>query len=121
MLKFNDTFRRYPDIKIMLMDLQPSNIKNKKWTASFKTSYHKNKTVHFGDNRYEDYTIHKDPKRAYLYQQRHKNDNLDDPMSPGSLSYYILWSDPDFKQGLKNYINHFNIYTSPKIDKIINS
>lgn len=110
---------KYPDIKILLMDLEPSNIKNKKFKAVFKTSYHKQKTVHFGDDRYQDYTQHKNEERARLYRLRHKNDNLDDPMSPGSLSYYILWSEPDIKQGLLNYINHFNIYTSQKIDNFI--
>ena len=100
----------YPD-KIILMSLEPSVIKNKKWTAIFKTSYHKQKTVHFGHNRYDDYTIHKDPRRAELYMLRHRNDNLDNPLSPGALSQYILWSSPDFQTGLQNYINHFNIYT----------
>jgi hypothetical protein len=109
------------NIKIILMSIEPSERLNKKWKVIFKTSYHKNKTVHFGDNRYHDYTQHKDDKRAELYRARHRNDNLDDPMSAGSLSYYILWSSPDFKQGLRNYINHFNIYTSHNIDRIINS
>ena len=45
---------------------------------------------------------------------------LNNPLSPGSLSYYILWSDPDFRQGLKNYINRFNIYTTHTIDKQFN-
>ena len=111
---------KYPNIIIILMSLEPSNIKNKKWKAVFKTSYHKHKTVHFGDSRYQDYTQHKDDKRAELYRARHRNDNLDDPMSPGSLSYYILWSSPDFRQGLINYINHFNIITSQIIEKQFN-
>jgi hypothetical protein len=111
---------KYPNIIIILMSLEPSNIKNKKWKAVFKTSYHKHKTVHFGLKNAQDYTIHKDPNRAELYRARHRNDNLDDPMSPGSLSYYILWSSPDFRQGLINYINHFNIITSQIIEKQFN-
>jgi hypothetical protein len=106
-------------MKIILISLEPSTRKNKKWRAIFKSDYFYNKTVNFGDNRYLDYTQHKDPKRAELYRARHRNDNLFDPLSSGSLSYYILWSSPDFKQGLRNYINHFNIYTSPYIDKLI--
>jgi len=105
MLLFN---KKYPNITpkgVMLMDLQPSNIKNKKWTASFKTSFHKNKTVHFGDSRYQDLTQHKNEDRARLYRLRHAKDNLNDPLSPGSLSMVILWSSHDFKQGLKNYIH----------------
>ena len=110
---------RNKNIKIILMSLEPSERLNKKWVAVFKTSYHKNKTVHFGDSRYFDYTQHNNSMRAELYRARHKNDNINDPLSPGALSWFVLWSSPDFKQGLRNYINHFNIYTSHNIDKLI--
>ena len=33
---------------------------------------HGYKKINFGDDRYEDYTQHQDPKRKALYIQRHK-------------------------------------------------
>ena len=51
---------------IYLISLEPSNIKNKKWKAVFKSNEYKHKTVHFGDNRYEDYTQHKNYYRMEL-------------------------------------------------------
>lgn len=49
------------------------------------------KKVAFGDNRYEDYTIHKDKDRRTRYWMRHINDRIDDPYSPGFWSMYALW------------------------------
>ena len=43
-----------------------------------------------GDLRYEDYLIHKDPKRRWRYKQRHEKHRH----TPGTASYYadkILW------------------------------
>ncbi len=105
---------------IMLMSLEPSKIKNKKWTAVFKSHTYYHKTVHFGDNRYEDYTQHKDNHRMIMYQKRHQHDLLDDPTSAGALSYYILWTRPDFRDGLINYLEHFNISISPTVQRKYN-
>ena len=46
--------------------------------------------VSIGDLRYEDYLIHKDPKRRWRYKQRHEKHRH----TPGTASYYadkILW------------------------------
>ena len=110
---------KYPD-KIILMSLEQSDRKNKKWVVVFKSNHYYHKTVHFGDSRYQDFTQHKDTKRAYLYQQRHRNDNLDLYYSPGALSYHILWSDNNIRDGLKNYIEPFNIEISPSVKKKFN-
>ena len=47
----------------------------------------------FGAAGMSDYTIHKDPERKKLYEQRHKRDpkNID---SAGGLARDILWSKP---------------------------
>ena len=103
---------------LILLDIEKSNRENKKWKATFtNTNIDKFKTVHFGDSRYEDYTIHKNKTRMLKYKNRHNKDNLNNPLSPGSLSMYILWSDPSFTQGLVNYSNHYNIMLSPKLLK----
>jgi len=105
---------------IYLVSLEPSTIKNKKWKAVFKSNENKHKTVHFGDSRYEDYTQHKNYYRMELYQKRHQHDRLRDPTSAGALSYFILWTRPDFRDGLINYLEHFNIKTTHSVEKEFN-
>ena len=75
------------------MVIEKGTAKNKKWKAIFYDDKGKKiKTTQFGDNRYEDYTQHKDKKRRSKYRDRHKKDlEKGDYMSAGYLSYYILW------------------------------
>ena len=69
------------------------------------------KTVHFGANGYNDYTIHKDPERKKRYIKRHeKNENWADAMSAGALSHWILWNKPNKIDSIKDYKNKFGIY-----------
>lgn len=49
------------------------------------------KKVSFGAKDYEDYSIHKDKERRRRYRIRHQHDNIDDYLSPGFWSWYILW------------------------------
>ena len=81
---------------------------------------HEGNKIHFGDSRYEDYTQHKNYYRMELYQKRHQHDRLRDPTSAGALSYFILWTRPDFRDGLINYLNHFNIKTTHSVEKEFN-
>ena len=55
------------------------------------------------------YTIHKDDKRKELYRKRHHRDNIDDAMSAGSLSWYLLWNKPTLNDSIKDYERRFNI------------
>ena len=48
--------------------LSKSKNKNKKWALS-----NGDKTINFGANGYEDYTIHKDLERQKKYINRHKS------------------------------------------------
>ncbi len=91
-----------------LLGIYPSDDSKKKYTAMFYVD-DKIKNVSFGARGYEDYTMHKDKERMKRYQARHKNDNLDDPLSPGSLSWYILWTSTSIKQGIENYRRRFNL------------
>ncbi len=63
-----------------------SNQKNKKYYVVVD-----DKKIHFGDNRYEDYTQHGDKDRRRLYRLRHKNDKINDDSKPGYWSYWLLW------------------------------
>jgi len=95
----------------MRVIIKPSKIKNKKYTAIFYDGDKKIKTSQFGDNRYEDYTQHKDKQRRDKYRNRHKKDlNTGDYMRPGFLSYYILWGDSSsLKINISNYKKKFNL------------
>lgn len=75
------------------MVIENGTAKNKKLKAIFYDDKGKKiKTTQFGDNRYEDYTQHKDKSRRDKYRDRHKKDLAKgDYMSAGYLSYYILW------------------------------
>lgn len=66
---------------------------NKKYAVCYN-----NKWIHFGDNRYQDYTNHKDKNRRDSYRKRasgivnqygeytYKNKN-----SPNFWAYHLLW------------------------------
>lgn len=83
---------------------------NKRYKAIFYDEKgDKIKTTQFGDKRYENYTIHKDEKRKELYKKRHHKDNIDDPMSAGALSWWILWNKQTMKESIKDYEKRFNI------------
>ena len=98
---------------IELISIVPSRRKHKKWEATFlveddnrQQAY---KTIHFGDSRYDDYTIHKDPVRKRNYQRRHMSALKASPMSANALSYFILWHTPDMNDNIQFYKEHFNL------------
>ena len=90
-------------------EIKQSTNKNKKYTMIFKNKKTgRTKAVHFGDNRYEDYTMHKDDERKKRYINRHKkNENWNDPTKAGTLSRFILWNKPTIRESLKDYLNRF--------------
>ena len=68
------------------------------------------KTVHFGDNRYQDFTQHHDENRRASYVSRHSpNEDWTDYMSAGALSYFILWYDKDIDVAIHKYLKRFNL------------
>ena len=96
------------------VELKPAdNNKNKLTAIFYNVNTKKFKRVHFGAKGYNDFTtfektIRDDKKR--LYKARHKGDNLDDPISRGSLSWHILWGNhPSIQKNLTEYINKFNL------------
>lgn len=55
----------------------PSNRKNKKFQVRVRDPQTGEiETVHFGDKRYEDFTMHKDKKRRESFRARHRCDDL---------------------------------------------
>jgi len=57
--------------KIKQITIEKSTAKNKKLKAIIEYETGRNKTVNFGDSRYEDFTIHHDEKRKKRYIDRH--------------------------------------------------
>lgn len=95
-----------------LIDVGKSHRDHKKWVAYFEDAESgKHKTVHFGDDRYEDYTQHHNKERRNAYVSRHDKDlRTGDPKTPGFLSYYVLWGDStSFEKNLRAYKNMFDL------------
>jgi len=68
------------------------------------------KKINFGDDRYEDYTQHGDPKRKALYIQRHKkNEDWNNPLTAGFWSRYLLWEKPTIEEAIDNIKKRFGI------------
>jgi hypothetical protein len=84
-----------------------SKRKDKKYVMIFKNP---DKTIHFGAEGYEDYTIHKNYNRKINYINRHKkNEDWNDPLTAGALSRWILWNKTSLENSLKDYIKRFKI------------
>tara|TARA_S200002703_G_scaffold51563_1_gene44778 strand:+ start:8034 stop:8330 length:297 start_codon:yes stop_codon:yes gene_type:complete len=94
------------------MIIEKGTAKNKKLKAIFFDDNGKKiKTAQFGDDRYEDYTMHKDKSRRDKYRSRHKgNLKKGTYMSPSYLSYYILWGDSlSLNNNIKQYKKMFKL------------
>lgn len=90
---------------LRIVKIVKSNRKNKRYKAVFNDGTE----THFGDNRYHAYVDHHDKKRKSNYQKRHQHDNLHNPKSAGSLSYWVLWSSPSIIKGIENYKKKFDL------------
>jgi hypothetical protein len=93
------------------MIIEPTSYGSKqKYKAIFQMDNGKTKTVRFGARGYEDYTTHHDKARRAAYRKRHAHDNLDDPTTPGSLSYYLLWGEStSLNENIKLFKQKFNL------------
>jgi hypothetical protein len=88
---------------MMTWKLYLSTTPNKKYDIYVPTNTG-HKKISFGDNRYLDYTMHKDIKRRDRYRVRHINDNLNNVYSPGFWSWYVLWNKPDLNESLHDAV-----------------
>jgi hypothetical protein len=95
----------------MKVIIKKSTNPEKKYMAIFyDDSKKKVKTTHFGAAGMSDYTKHKDPERKKRYLARHKaRENWNNYMSAGSLSRYILWGEPTFRESVNKYKERFNL------------
>ena len=99
---------------IKLIRIEPSNNKNKKWSAFFNIN-DKEKKVDFGykskKDTKNDYTLHNDKQRRKNYLIRHKKDlNTNQPYRAGYLSIFILWNDKSLEKSINIYKSLLNKY-----------
>lgn len=95
---------------VELLYIRKSKNKQKKWVAVFRMDNGKERRVRFGATGYLDFTIGASRDQRKLYRIRHEGDNIKDPTSPGSLSYYILWgSSTDMEKNIKSYKKRYNV------------
>lgn len=79
------------------------------------------KSYKFGDKNYRDFILMNSKKSKYYeplpkereriknnYRRRHRGDGLD-KISPGSLSYYLLWNEPTLKESIADFEKRFKI------------
>ena len=86
--------------------LGKSNRANKKWYIRELDS---NNSIHFGDSRYEDYTMHRDENKKQRYLNRHQNEDWSDPNTAGFWSRWLLWNRPTIKGSIKDIQSNFGI------------
>lgn len=93
------------------MEIKQSTAKGKKLTAIFYKDGKKVKTSHFGAAGMDDYTLTKDKEQRKRYRDRHAKDlKRGNYMSPGHLSYYILWGDSTSRNtNISSYLKRFGI------------
>ena len=105
---------------VKLLKIIPAKAKGKKWSAYFMLDNGKEKAVSFGASSYRDFVLMNDKTSTHYqpdkkkrekvkeaYKKRHAKDNLTDPLSPGALSYFILWSSPSFGGSIRNFKKRF--------------
>lgn len=72
-----------------MITVRPSARAHKKWEAQLPDG----RSVHFGDDRYQDFTQHGDPGRRDNYRRRHAHDGR----TVGTAGFWareLLWSEP---------------------------
>jgi len=92
------------------VSIKPSTKPDKKLQATFTRDNGRTKTTHFGTKNMDDYTLTKDKEQRARYRKRHQKDNISNPESAGSLSWYILWGESTSrKENIKSYKKRFNL------------
>ena len=95
----------------LLLQIEPSNRKGKKWKANFvEPDGTVASSTHFGDSNYQDYTQHGDLKRKTSYLLRHQGEDWDNFRTAGSLSRHILWgASTDFRTNVRLFKKKFKL------------
>jgi hypothetical protein len=100
-----------------LLSIKPSDRAEKKYTATFcmcegetKCCDTDRKKVHFGAKGSSTYIDHNDEKKKKNYIARHQvRENFDNPLTPGSLSRYILWNKTTLAASIADFKKRFKL------------
>ena len=94
----------------MKLEIVKSHLPTKKYGAIFDDKGLK-KVIPFGATGYSDYTINKDKRRRGAYLKRHRiKEDWTNPLTPGSLSRWILWGDSDnIEININEFKKKFNL------------
>ena len=108
--------------KLRLMKIIPSGRKTKKYVAIFQLPDGMERKVHFGQKGARDYTRISDRKSSFFikdkeerekvkdaYLSRHAKDKITDPMTPGALSWYVLWDKPKLGASVSAFKKRFRV------------
>tara|TARA_R100000935_G_scaffold38473_1_gene59694 strand:+ start:2895 stop:3185 length:291 start_codon:yes stop_codon:yes gene_type:complete len=95
---------------VKLVSITRTAGQKKEFKAIFLQSNGKEKTVRFGTSSNYVLNSKKTPQDRLAYLARHKvNENWNDPMSPGSLSRYILWETRQLKTNISRFKKRFKL------------
>ena len=90
--------------------ITPSDKTFKKFKVVIDDTKNNNKkTLHFGDSRYSDYTLHKDTERKKTYLARHKKDNFNNPNYAGFYATNLLWNKKTLAESIRDTNNKLNV------------
>jgi len=94
-----------------LLSVEKSTKSGKKFVATFETDTGKTRSVHFGAEGMDDYTLTHDKQQRLRYRMRHLKDlKTNDPTKAGFLSYYILWGNStDIDTNIAAYKKKFKL------------
>lgn len=93
----------------MKLFITKSKRKNKKYDL---LDENKKYILSFGDNRFSDYTMHKDPDRRERYLTRHKKNedwNKSGISTAGFWSKHVLWNKETLQASIRDVNKRFNI------------
>jgi hypothetical protein len=100
--------------------LRVSTRADKKWMVTITHGDDSHKTIHFGADGYEDYTIHKDSDRKSRYESRHRDKETwtkSGIKTAGFWSKWLLWNKPSLTASITDTSSRFGITirkTNPK-------
>jgi hypothetical protein len=95
---------------VKLISISNSEKPDKKLKAIFLMNNGNNKTVHFGSKNSKTYLDHKSDEIKSNYEKRHRvREDWNNPVTPGSLSKYILWNKKTLTESINDYKKKFGL------------
>ena len=84
----------------MQIVISPSKKTDKKYEARIDGK----KSIHFGSEGYEDFTIHKDPERKKRYLKRHESmwEDWSNPLTAGFYATNLLWNKTSLAESIRD-------------------